>query len=69
MLWVQARKKKSAYVDYSLSWDVGGANRAGMASVWVSRRSMSRDSQAPLPDVEIASLTELPDVLLELSCS
>jgi len=40
-----------------------------MASVWVSRRSMSRDSQAPLPDVEIASLTELPDVLLELSCS
>lgn len=29
----------SVYVGDSLSWDVGGANGAGMASVWVNRKS------------------------------
>jgi len=54
---------ESVYVGDSLEWDVGGANGAGMLSVWLNRRGVTRKSSDPIPDVEIYSLAELPPFL------
>ena len=49
----------------SLARDIVGARRAGVKAVWVNRSGAGRgDPPAEaVPDVEIASLRELPDVL------
>ena len=39
--------------------DVGGANRAGMTSVWLNRRKSQLTGDDPVPDLEIRSLDEL----------
>lgn len=54
---------ESVYIGDSLEWDVGGANGAGMLSVWLNRRGAVRKSSDPIPDVVIHSLAELPSCL------
>lgn len=56
---------EAAYVGDSLSWDVLGANRAGLTSVWLNRAARKPKGEDPVPDMEIASLGELPDALLQ----
>lgn len=53
----------SVYVGDLLEWDVGGANGAGMVSVWLNRRGTARKGSDPVPDAVIASLAELPDLV------
>ena len=43
--------------------DVGGANGAGMFSVWINRTGAALASGDPVPDAQIASLRDLPRVL------
>lgn len=54
---------RAVYVGDSLSWDVGGANTAGMVSVWLNRRGVQRVSGDPIPNAEISSLRELPEAV------
>jgi 2-haloacid dehalogenase len=44
-------------------WDIDGARRAGMATAWIDRSDGRYPSYFGRPDVEVASLTELADVL------
>ena len=50
------------HVGDSLNNDVCGAANAGSVSVWLNRENNSRSSDI-IPDIEIQSLTELPDIL------
>lgn len=47
----------SVYVGDSLRWDVGGAGNAG---------SSERTSDDPVPDAQITSLAELPELVARL---
>src|SRR5690606_10059742 len=53
----------ACHVGDNLTTDVAGANAAGMVSVWLNRRGVHRRASDPEPDLEIASLSALPDVL------
>lgn len=54
---------EAVYVGDYLFWDVGGANAAGMHSVWLNRRGHEREAGEPEPDAEIKSLADLPGVV------
>ena len=56
----------SVYVGDSLRWDVGGAGNAGMVSVWLNRNGIERTSDDPVPDAQITSLAELPELVARL---
>lgn len=51
---------EAVYVGDYLFWDVGGANAAGMHSVWLNRKGHEREAGEPEPDAEIKSLADLP---------
>ena len=51
------------HVGDSLRADVGGAQAAGVASVWLNRGAEIRPADAPTPDAEITTLAQLPAVL------
>lgn len=46
--------------------DVGGANGAGMCSVWINRTGAALRPDDPVPDAQITSLRDLPGVLARL---
>lgn len=46
------------------AFDVVGANSAGMRTVWVNRAGATFDTIGEAPDTTIASLAELPGILL-----
>ena len=54
---------EAVYVGDYLFWDVGGANAAGMYSVWLNRRGHEHEAGDPEPDAEIKSLADLPGVV------
>ena len=54
------------HVGDHIEYDVRGANDAGVRSVWLNRNGES-PSPAVTPDLEVASLRELTDVLLPVS--
>jgi putative hydrolase of the HAD superfamily len=60
-----ASPAEAAMVGDSLARDIVGARRAGLTAVWVNRAGASRGDPAAeaVPDVEIAGLSELRDVL------
>ncbi len=60
------RSRSTAFVGDSLDWDVGGANRAGLHSIWLNRKSANRRPDDPVPMAEVCSLSELPAVLSAL---
>ena len=51
---------EAVYVGDYLFWDVGGANAAGMHSVWLNRKGHEREAGEPEPDAEIKSRADLP---------
>ena len=60
---LEAAPARALYVGDWLFADVGGANGAGMISVWLNRTGATPAADDPVPDAEIASLRELPGVL------
>ena len=54
------------HVADSLTADVEGASRLGMATVWVNRAGLARGASDPRPDHEIPDLDPLPALLDEL---
>lgn len=60
---------RAVHVGDNLMADIGGANGAGMLSVWINRRDAIAPPEAAVADAEIRTLTELPDVLQRLSAS
>ena len=54
------------YVGDHLYDDVVGAHGAGITSVWINRNGENADGDV-LPDIEIKSLLELPELVKELS--
>lgn len=66
---IDAESAHAVYVGDSLNWDVGGANNAGMVSVWLNRTGAARASDDPIPDAEIASLGELPELVAGMRCA
>ena len=48
----------------SNAWDVAGAGAAGMRTAWVNRRNDPPEELGADPDVELASLAELPDTVV-----
>ena len=64
---LDAESAHSVYVGDSLPWDIGGANRAGLISVWLNRTGAERGAGVPEPQAQITSLHELPELLSRLS--
>ncbi len=54
---------EAVYVGDYLHWDVGGANAAGMYSVWINRTGQAREADEPEPDAVITMLAELPEAV------
>ena len=57
------RPEDAWHVGDSLATDVAGAKAAGLTAVWLNRRGLQRNENDPMPDYEIASLTELPRLI------
>jgi putative hydrolase of the HAD superfamily len=55
------------HVGDSLSADVDGAKRAGLAAVWLNRSGRTCSTGEAEPDVEIRSLAELTGLLAKSS--
>lgn len=55
--------EEAAYVGDSRAWDVGGANRAGMTSIWLNRKGVGPRDDKPIPTYVIRTLSELPALL------
>jgi FMN phosphatase YigB (HAD superfamily) len=55
------------HVGDNLATDVAGAQRAGLAGVWLNRDDRSRVLDDPVPDLEVRSLSELSTVLESLA--
>jgi putative hydrolase of the HAD superfamily len=51
------------HVGDNLASDIAGAKAAGLTAVWLNRTGAAREAGQPLPDYEIASLSELPALL------
>lgn len=66
----EADPRQTAMVGDTLGADILGANRLGIASIWITRRAdtpENRDHEATIrPTAVISALEELPDLLLEL---
>ena len=60
---LDAAPSRSIYVGDSPFRDVGGANGAGMTSVWINRTGAQAAGDDPVPDARITSLRDLPGVL------
>ena len=60
---LSAAPSRALYVGDWPFADVGGANAAGMFSVWINRTGAAPDPGDPVPDARITSLRELPGVL------
>ncbi len=58
---------RAVHVGDNLVTDIGGANGAGMFSVWINRRDAIAPPEAAVADAEVRTLTELPAVLERLS--
>ncbi|MEJ3746458.1 HAD family hydrolase [Actinomycetes bacterium KLBMP 9797] len=55
------------HVGDGLTNDVGGARAAGLVAVWLNRLSRRTPVDNRRPDLEVASLTELSELLTELA--
>lgn len=62
-----AKPEQAVMVGDTVSADVAGARRSGIASVWIPRRNDTPENRAAAqldpPDAVIAALSELPDLL------
>ena len=58
------RPEEAAYVGDKQFEDVLGSSRVGMHSVWINRAKTPLDPQLPTPSFQIASLMELPALLM-----
>lgn len=62
-----ARPEQAVMVGDTVSADVAGANRSGIASVWITRRNDTPENRAAAretpPDATITALSELPGLL------
>ena len=56
---LRSEPAQALMVGDSLARDVAGGNAAGVRTVWINRRTVSRGQADPLPDQEIHSLHEL----------
>lgn len=56
----------NVHVGDSLRFDVGGAGRAGMGTVWLQHRERREDELDYLPDLTLQTLTDSAAPLLEL---
>ena len=63
---MEVRLSESVYVGDRLDWDIGGANGAGMVSVWLNRKQMPRKCSDPVPSVMIVKLVELPAAICRM---
>jgi len=52
-----------AFVGDSLTWDVAGANNAGIHSIWINRTGAQRIDGDHTPDSEIDSLSGLAEIV------
>ena len=59
---------RAVYVGDSLRWDIGGANGAGLLSVWITRKGERRGGADPVPAMEFESLAGLPAWLGNGAC-
>ncbi len=55
--------EEAIHVGDMLEYDVAGANNAGIRSVWMNRRGVTRDANTPTPAHETANLDEMAALL------
>ena len=60
---LKVRPEEALYVGDALYDDVVGAKGVGMRVAWVNRYGAVRDARFPVPDYELRSLTELPEIM------
>lgn len=60
---VQVSPREAIYVGDSLTWDIAGAKSAGLYSVWINRKRISRPHNVAQPDIEITTLRDLISIL------
>jgi putative hydrolase of the HAD superfamily len=51
------------HIGDSLANDIGGANAAGVRSIWLNRTGITRGTESPEPDAEIRGLDEVVRLL------
>jgi len=61
---VQVSPREAIYVGDSLTWDIAGAKIAGLYSIWINRRRVSRPHNVAKPDTEITTLRDLISILV-----
>lgn len=62
----KCHREEMLHIGDSLKDDVGGAQAAGIKSVWLNR-NREMNTTAITPDFEIASLSELPEILSKVN--
>ena len=55
--------RAAIYVGDSLTWDIAGAKSAGLYSIWINRKRVSRLHNVAKPDTEITTLRDLISIL------
>ena len=60
---VQLSPREAIYVGDSLTWDIPGAQSAGLYSVWINRNRISRPHNVAQPNIEITTLRDLIPIL------
>ena len=55
------------HVGDDLDSDIAGAAGAGMITVWLNRSGSEGSTQVPIPNFEISTLTELPELISRLN--
>lgn len=58
-----ALPSEAVMVGDSLFRDISGAQHMGIKAIWINRCGLSEPEAAIIPDAQITSLTQLPDVL------
>jgi putative hydrolase of the HAD superfamily len=58
---------EAVFVGDSLTEDIAGAKAAGLRAVWVNRAGQPLSSEDPAPNAEIVRLSDLPQVIADLS--
>ena len=60
---VQVSPREAIYVGDSLTWDIAGAKSAGLYSIWINRKRVSRPHNVEQPDIEITTLRDIIPIL------
>jgi len=64
---IDASPESAVMVGDNLKRDIGGAKQIGIKAIWMNRAGKTPRDGSPVPDAEIRTLLQLPDLIRRLS--